>query len=158
MKLSARAIAIITALLAAALTLWLWPRAQVSEEDQIRALVAGCVKGAEDKQLGPISDAMADDFKGPSGSSRDDVKRLIAYQVLRDKESVAVFNPTLSVTVTGPTTAEVTGKFVFARVKAKSFDQLPDGAVVSSYDIQAKLSKRDGKWRFSSASYTQQGY
>lgn len=157
MKVSARTIALITAALAGALTLWLWPRAAISDEEQIRALVAECVKGAEDKDLSPITEAMADDFAGPSGASRDDVKRLIAYQVLRDKQSVAVFNPTLSVTITDDAAAEMSGKFVFARAKAKSFDQLPEGAVVDAYEIDAKLVKREGKWRFKSASY-KQGY
>lgn len=158
MKLSAKTIAIVTAVLAAALTLWLWPKAQLSAEDEIRALVASCVKAAEDKELSVITDAMSEDFKGPSGAGRDDVKRLIAFQVLRDKESVAVFNPNLSVTVTSADTGEVSGKFVFARVKAKSFDQLPEGAVVNAYEIDAKLSKREGKWRFISATYKQQGF
>jgi hypothetical protein len=156
-RLSARTIAIVTALLAAGLTVWLWPRAKLSPEDEIRALVAACVKAAEDKELSVITDAIAEDFTGPSGASRDDVKRMIAFQVLRDKESVAVFNPNLAVDVTGADTGEVRGKFVFARVKAKTFDELPQGAIVNAYTIEAKLQKRDGKWRFISATY-QQGY
>lgn len=157
MRFSARTIAIITAALAAVLTLVLWPKAKLSPEDEIRALVAACVKAAEDKELGVISDALAEDFRGPGGAARDDVKRLIAYQVLRDKESVAVFNPKLSVTITDANTGEMSGKFVFARAKAKSFDELPQGAVVEAYDIDAKLEKRDGKWRFVSATYNK-GY
>ncbi len=157
MKLSARAIGIILGVLAALLTLWLWPKPALSAEDEIRALVAQCVEAAEDKELGTITDAMAEDFSGPSGASRDDVKRMIAFAVLRDKESVAVFNPKLAVTVTATNNAEVSGKFVFARAKAKSFDALPEGAVVNAYEIDAKLQKREGKWRFISATY-KQGY
>lgn len=158
MRLSPRTIAIVTAALAAALTLWLWPKAKLSAEDEIRALVAACVKAAEDKEVSVITDAMTEDFKGPSGAARDDVKRLIAWQVLRDKESVAVFNPKLSVSLTAEDAGEVSGKFVFARAKAKTFDQLPEGAVVSAYQIDARLQKRDGKWRFVSATYQQQGF
>lgn len=157
MKLSARTIAILTAALAAALTLVLWPKPKLAPEDEIRALVAACVKGAEDKDVSVISDAMSDDFKGPSGSSHDDVKRMIAFQILRDQATVAVFNPVLSVNVTGPDTGEISGKFVFARAKAKSFDQLPEGAVVDAYEIDARLQKREGKWRFIAATY-KQGY
>jgi hypothetical protein len=154
-KLSARTLAILAAGLAAALTLWLWPRPKLSAEDQIRALVAACVRAAETKELSEISEAMAEDFIGPGNASRDEVKRLIAFQVLRDKESVAVFNPSLSVTVTGPDTGELAGKFVFARAKAKTFEQLPAGAVVSAYEITAKLALRAGRWRFISATYQQ---
>ena len=157
MRLSSRTIAIIAAAIAGVLTLLLWPKERLSSEGEIRALVAQCVKAAEDKELSVIVDAMASDFKGPSGSSRDDVKGMIAFQVLRNKESVAVFNPRLSVTVTGADTGDISGKFVFARAKAKSFDELPAGAVVSAYDIDAKVQKRDGKWQFISATYQQQG-
>jgi hypothetical protein len=157
-RLSARTIAIVTAGLAALLTLWLWPKPHRSPEEEIRALVATCVKAAEDKDLGTLTEAIAEDFKGPSGSSRDDVKRILAFHVLRDRESVAVFNPLLTVNVTGDDTGEISGKFVFARAKAVSFDQLPDGSVVSAYEIDAKLQKRDNKWRFVSATYKQQGF
>lgn len=157
MTLSARTIALAVAAIAVLLTLVLWPKAALTDEDQIRALVASCVRAAEDKELSVITDAMTDDFAGPSGAGRDDVKRLIAFQVLRDKESVAVFNPSLTVDVTGPDTATVLGKFVFARSKAKSFDQLPEGSVVNAYEITAGLKKLDGKWRFSTATY-KQGY
>lgn len=158
MRLSPKTIAILGAVLAAALTLWLWPKPKLKPEDEIRALIASCVKAAEDKQLGVITDAMSEDFKGPSSASRDDVKRMIAYQILRDKESAAVFNPKLIVTLTGSDTAEVSGKFVFARAKAVTFEKLPEGAIVSAYDIDAKLKKLDGKWRFISATYSQQTY
>ncbi len=155
MTLSARSVALGVAVAFAALTVVFWPKKPVSDEDQIRAMIARCVKAAEDKDLGPITDAMADDFKGPSGAGRDDVKRIIAFQVLRSKETVAVFNPKLSVTLTGPDTADTSGKFVFARVKAKNADELTPDGVVSSYEIDGKLKKLDGKWQFVSATYAQ---
>ncbi|GEM_PF-1818715 len=155
MTLSARTVAIATAAIAVLLTLWLWPKPALTDEDQIRALVASCVRAAEDKDVSVIADAMTDGFQGPSGAGRDEVKRLIAFQVLRDKESVAVFNPSLTVDLTGPDTASVRGKFVFARAKAESFNQLPEGSVVNAYEIGAGLKKVDGKWRFASATYQQ---
>lgn len=155
MKLSARTIAGVTAAIFAALTFFFWPKAKVSEEDQIRALIAGCVKAAEDKDLAPIADAMADDFRGPNNAHKEDVKMIIGYQVLRNRETVAVFNPKLSVTVTGPDTAETSGKFIFARVKAKSADDVPADGVISSYEIEGELKKKDGKWKFTTARYTQ---
>ena len=143
--ISGRTLAIVVAVLAAVLTLVFWPKKAASAEDQIRALVARCVRSAEDKDLSVIADAMAPEFQGPRGASRDEVKGTIAFQVLRGGEATTVFNPSLSVTVLSPTSGEFTGKFVFARGK--------DGAAMSAYQIDAKVEKRDGKWLFVSATY-----
>lgn len=153
--MTGRTLAIIAAVVAGLMTLWLWPKPKLSAEGEIRGMIARCVRAAEDKELSVIVDSMADDFRGPSSASREDVKGLIAFQVLRNKESVAVFNPTLSVTVTAPDSGEVSGKFVFARAKAKSFDELPQGAVVSAYEIGGTVRLRDDKWQFVTATYKQ---
>jgi hypothetical protein len=151
--ISGRTIAIGAALVAAVLTLLLWPKKQGSAEEEIRALVAQCVRAAEDKELSVIAEAMAADFKGPNNASRDDVKGILTFQLLRNAEATTVFNPSLEVTVTGPDGGELSGKFVFARGKPKSFEQVGEAGVISAYQIDAKLQRRDGKWKFVSASY-----
>ena len=152
MKLTGRTLAIIAALIAAGLTLVLWPKKALSPEDEIRALVARCVRGAEDKDLSVIMDALVMNFKGPNNASRDDVKGIIAYQVLRPGEATSVFNPSLDVTVTGASEGTISGKFVFVRGKVKTVDE---GTALSAYQIDAVLQKRDGKWLFVSANYRQ---
>ena len=99
MQLTPKTIAMIAGLLAAVLTLVFWPKKKGTDEDQIRALVARCVHSTEEKDLSVIVDAMAPDFKGPSNASRDEVKGIIAFQVLRTSEATTVFNPKLDVTV-----------------------------------------------------------
>ncbi len=145
--INGRTLAIAAAVLAAVLTLVLWPKKAPSAEDQIRTLVARCVRSAEEKDLSAISDALAPDFKGPQGASREEVKGTIAFQVLRGGEATTVFNPSLDVTVTTPTTGSFSGKFVFARGKAKAAAQM------SAYQIDCAVEKRDGKWLFVSATY-----
>jgi hypothetical protein len=151
---SRRALGLIVAGLAAAVVLWLWPKGGPEDpEAQVRALIAGVVAGVEAKDLGPLSDAMADDFRGPQGASRQEVKQIVLGQVLRNRENVAVFNPSLDVTVKGPSEAEISGTFLFARTKAKSADELPADAVGSAYRIDATVQRRDGDWKFVSATY-----
>ena len=148
-----RAVGLVAGALAAALVFWLWPRGPKDPEAQIRKLVAEVVAGAEARDVGPLADAMADGFKGPNGASKQEVKQIVAFQVLRNQETVAVFNPSLDVTLRGQEDAEIEGTFLFARTKAKSAEELQPGTVASAYKISATLEKQGGEWRFVSAAY-----
>lgn len=139
---------------AAAVTVYaLWPKGPSDPEAQVRQLVAQCVAAAEEKKMGVIADAIADDFRGPEGADKQMVKAIIAGQILRNSETIAVFNPTLDVSIKSPTAAEMSGRFLFARAKAKSVEALPPGAVASAYVIEATLEKRESDWQFVRASY-----
>ncbi|MBK7861681.1 MAG: hypothetical protein IPJ65_24305 [Archangiaceae bacterium] len=151
--MSRRALGAVLAGITFALVLWLWPRGPKDPEGQIRALVGRVVAGAEARDVGPLDSAMADDFKGPEGASRQEVKQIVAFQVLRNQETVAIFNPSLEVKVNGPEYAEVEGTFVFARTKARSAAELQSGSVAAAYRIEAKLEKRGSQWQFVSATY-----
>lgn len=153
--MSPKVVGAVLALVAAGLTLWLWPRAPKDPEAEVRALVASIVKGVEERKLGPLADALSDRFKGPGGANAQEVKQLVAGQVLRNRETVAVFNPSLSVSVTGAEDADLDGTFVFARTKAASAEALEPGAVASAYRITAKLDRTEGEWKFISATYEQ---
>jgi len=149
---SRRALGLVLGAVVAGLVLWLWPRKPKDPQQQIRALVAEIVAGAERRDLGPLSDAMADEFRGPGGASPQEVKQIVAFQVLRNQENVAVFNPSLDVTVHGDS-ADIEGTFLFARAKAKSVDQLDPGMVGSVYKITAALERRGSEWKFVNATY-----
>lgn len=127
----------------------LWPRAAQTPEDEIRALVARCVEAAERKDVAGFAEALTDDFRGPSGASKQEVKQLLLGQLMRSPEQVAVLTQDLEVTVDSAITARLKGTFVFARG--------PGGvasASVSRYQIDAKLEKRGDDWQFVSASWT----
>lgn len=148
-----RGVGLVLAALAGGLVFWLWPRGPKDPEAQIRALVAGIVAGAEKKDLGPLSDAMADAFKGPQATSKHEVKQLVMFHVLRNQENVAIFNPSLSVNLRGKEDADIEGVFLFARTKVKSAEELEAGMVASAYTITATLEKQSGDWKFVSATY-----
>lgn len=151
--MSRRALGLVLGAAAAALVFWLWPRGPKDPEAEIRKLIAGIVAGAEGRDVGPLADAMADDFRGPQGATKQEVKQIVAFQVLRNQENVAIFNPSLEVKLNGPELAEIEGTFLFARTKAKSAAELQPEMVASAYRITASLDKRDGEWKFTRASY-----
>jgi hypothetical protein len=152
---SRRALGVLLALAAAGLVLWLFPRRPKDPEAQIRKLVATCVAGVEARSVDPLDDALDDAFHGPNGASKQEVKRLVAYQVLRNQEMVAVFNPSLDVTLKGPDDADIDGTFIFTRSKAKSIEQVTPEMVASAYRITASLMRENGEWKFITATYEQ---
>ena len=127
---------------------WWWPSPKLGPEEEIRALVADAVEAAERKEPSAVVAALADDFRGPSGASRLEVKQLVAGHLLRQAERVLVLNPSLDVTVSSSTTATLSGLFVFAR---GSTDQPADA---TKYQIEATLERRGGLWRITSATWT----
>lgn len=151
--MSRRALGLVLGAAAAALVFWLWPRGPKDPEAQIRKLIAEVVAGAEARDVGPLSDAMAESFRGPQGAKKQEVKQIVAFQVLRNQENVAIFNPSLEVKLLGPESAEIEGTFLFARSKAKSAAELQPEMVASAYRITATLDKQDGEWKFVSATY-----
>jgi hypothetical protein len=145
-----RLVAGVLALAAAGAVFYLWPRAPKDPEEQIRKLVADSVAGVEKHDLSPLSTALAPDFRGPQGASGQEVKQLIAGQVLRDSTTVAVFNPSLDVTFRNAGAADINGLFVFSRSKELTAD-----SATAVYRVSAAVEQRDGEWRFTSASYEQ---
>ncbi len=122
----------------------------LTDEEQIRALVAECVTAAEKHDLATISDAMADDFHGPSSASKQEVRQILLGQLFRNQNGVAVFNPSLDVRVLGDN-ASFSGVFVFARAKDVNWQEPGDG--VTRYDIEGTLEKRSGEWLFTTAEW-----
>jgi hypothetical protein len=149
-----RTAAVLAALAASVAVLLAWPKAAVSPEDELRALVAQCVAGVEARDLSAFSAAVAEDFKGQGGLSRAEVKGLVARQALAGGEVVSVLNPSLDVTIEGSTRGHLVGRFLFLRSKARTEDEAK-AAVVSAWRIEADCEKRDGRWFFTSARYEQ---
>lgn len=145
-------LAAVGALAAFGLVLALWPRGETTPEDELRALVAECVEAANRKDPSGITVHLAEDFRGQQGARKQDVKQVLVVQLLRG-DQVAVLNPRLDVTVESPTRGAIDGTFVFARVPAKTAEELPQGSVAAIYRIEAKLERRDEGWTFVEASY-----
>jgi hypothetical protein len=148
-----RPVAIVLALAAAAAVLFLWPRGPKNPEDQIRKLVAECVADANEKDVSSISDHVDERFVGPQSTGKQEVKQMLAYQLLRQQDVAVILNPTLSVTMKSATQASMTGYFVFGRTRVKTAEELNQGAVAAVYKIDADLESKEGKWWFTGAQY-----
>jgi hypothetical protein len=122
-------------------------------EAEIRKQVSDIVASVEAKNLGPFSDALADNFTGPQGAARQEVKQMVAFYVLRGDQAVSVFNPSLSVEILGVGQARMNGLFVFASTKAKTLSEVSPTHISSVYRIKATLEKSSGEWKFTHAEY-----
>jgi hypothetical protein len=145
-----RVVGLVLAGAAAALVLWLWPRGPKDPEAQVRKLVAEIVAGVEKRDLGPLSDALSPHFRGPGGADAQEVKQVVTFHALRDRETVAVFNPSLDVTIKSPDDAEFSGTFIFTRSK-----ELTPETVASAYKVEASLTRESSDWKIVSATYQQ---
>jgi len=126
---------------------WSWPAEPGSPEDEVRALVGEAIAAAEARDPARLVVALADDFQGPSGASRQDVKRLIAAQLLHQSDRLVVLNPSLEVGLSSPTAATFSGRFIFARGSAE------EPAEASSYLIDATLERRGDRWLITRATW-----
>ncbi len=120
----------------------LWPRAEPTPEDEIRALVARAVAAAERRDPAGVTEEVAEAFRGPSGSSKAEVKQVLLGQFFR-AQSIVVLNPRLQVTVASPTRGAFEGTFLLGR------DGLAPEA--TSYEIEAELEKTADGWQVVSA-------
>lgn len=129
----------------------LWPKSKRTPDEEVRALVAKAVEAAQQRDVAGVTEALADDFRGPSGTTKQEVKQLILGHLMRNQNQLVVLNPVLDVTVASPGAASFTGTFVFARGQVADWQQPGDGA--SRYDISADLELRDGDWVITRASW-----
>jgi hypothetical protein len=121
----------------------LWPKEELSPEDQIRALVATLVHRAEARDVSGLLEPVAENFSG-GGLGKQELKQLVVSQLFRAQQ-VVVLNPLLEVTVSSPTEGHFEGQFLLGRDGAA-----PEG---SRYEIEADLRKTDDGWQIVSASW-----
>ncbi len=129
----------------------LWPSPRRSPEDEVRALVASAVDAAQRRDVAGVTDVLAEDFRGPQGTSRQEARQLVLGHLMRSQGALVVLNPLLDVTVAGPDRASFQGTFIFARGPVADGHQPGDGA--SRYELSATLARRDGRWVITAASW-----
>lgn len=135
---------------AAVVVVLLWPKgAQMSSEELIRQKVIKMARAAEKKDLGYVMDQVSERFDFEGGGKRD-LHQFLAAQILRGNW-LRVFVVDMAVTMTSPTTATFSGKFIFGRSKATTLKDLAKESEISSYLIEAKLEKERDDWKFITA-------
>lgn len=146
-------VGIALALVAGALVLALWPREPSDPKVLIERKVVQMVRAAEEKNLAALMDGVSERFRSAEGWNRDEVRSILAAQILRGSW-VRVFMTDLEISVTSPTTASVSAKFVFGRSEAEKLEDLARESVFSAYLIEAAVEKEaDGEWRIVSAKH-----
>ncbi|GMU60270.1 MAG: hypothetical protein AMXMBFR34_20330 [Myxococcaceae bacterium] len=148
-----RLMGLLLALGVGAAVFFLWPKPKRTPEEEVRELVARAVDAAQKRDAAGVTESLADTFHGPSGTSAQEVKRLIVGHLFRNQSPLVVLNPVLDVTVTSPTAASFKGTFIFARGQVADWQQPGDGA--SRYDISAELEKQGGDWKIITAAWAQ---
>ena len=129
----------LVALALGGLVLVLWPKPHVTDADRVRHLIEACVSGAEHRDIGPIVEALAPNFRGPSGMGRDEVRGLLLGYVVRSQGGrLTVLNPRLDVTETAPGIVEFSGDFIFNRPE--------DGT--TRYELSGTLHGEGGTFKF----------
>jgi len=138
---------------AAAVVVLLWPKgSQASSEELIRQKVIKMARAAEKKDVSYIMEQISERFTFDEGGSKRDLHQLLVAQLMRGNW-LRVFAVDLAVTVTSPSTASFSGKFIFGRSNAATLKELAKESELSSYAIEAKLEKERDDWKFLSAKH-----
>jgi hypothetical protein len=138
---------------AAAVVVLLWPKgSQASSEELIRQKVIKMARAAEKKDVSYIMEQISERFTFDEGGSKRDLHQLLVAQLMRGNW-LRVFAVDLAVTVTSPSTASFSGKFIFGRSNAATLKELAKESELSSYAIEAKLEKERDDWKFVSAKH-----
>jgi len=124
-------------------------------EELIRRKAVAMADAAEKRDLGFIMKQVSEEFRTADGYRRDDVRQLLAGQLLRG-EWVRVMTANVEVTVTSPSSATFRGTYLFGRSKAKELKDLAKESVIGAYEVTADVRREaDGEWRFVAASWEQ---
>ncbi|MEW6433874.1 MAG: hypothetical protein AB1730_20405 [Myxococcota bacterium] len=130
-----------------------WPKPKHTPEEEVRALVAKAVDAAQRRDAAGVTEALAEDFRGPQASSKQEVKQLVLGHLMRNRDAVVVLNPVLHVTVESPDKASFQGTFIFARAPVADWQNPAPGDGASRYDIGATVERRDGEWVITTATW-----
>jgi len=145
--------AVLVVALAAAVVVLLWPKgSQASSEELIRQKVIKMARAAEKKDVSYIMEQISERFSFDEGGSKRDLHQLLVAELMRGNW-LRVFAVDLAVTVTSPSTASFSGKFIFGRSNAATLKELAKESELSSYAIEAKLEKERDDWKFVSAKH-----
>jgi hypothetical protein len=136
------------AVAAAALTYLLLLKPPPEPAELIRQRAIQMAAAAEKKDMGFIMEQISSRFRSEEGWGRDELRAYLAAQVLRG-ETRRVFTSDLETRMAGPTTVQLTGKYIFVRSDAKQLKDVARDTVIGSYQIDARAEKEaDGEWRF----------
>jgi hypothetical protein len=135
-------------LLAAALVLFFWPRAEPGVQEAVTRRVVEMTRAAEEKDVGGVMEAVSERFRSDSGAwGKKEVRGVLASQVLRG-QWVRIFMTNLEVREVSPTQGDFQARFIFGRSQAEKLEDLAADSVLNAYLIEGTFEKEaDGEWR-----------
>jgi hypothetical protein len=148
-----RLLAAAIAVVAGVVTYVLVSRPPPAPEELLRRKAVAMADAAEKKDLDFIMKQLSGRFRTEDGSTRDDVRLLLAGQLFRG-EWVRVMTANIEVAMTSAGSADFHGTYIFGRSKAKTLKDLAKESVISAYEITGRVElEADGEWRFVHASW-----
>jgi hypothetical protein len=121
-----------------------------SDEEQIRSLFVDAAHAAEEKRVGDVVRAVADDFAG-EGLDKRGVKQLVAFHLLRGSW-VGVTISGDAITVEGDTARAVVDVVMVRSGKGRALTELlPEQATVHRFSL--KLRRESEGWRATSGAW-----
>ncbi|CAM4478591.1 hypothetical protein [Corallococcus exiguus] len=142
-----RVVSGMAAVLAAALVLFLWPREEPGVKDAVTRRIIAMTRSAEEKDVGGVMEGVSERFKTKEGWSKQDVRGILAAQVLRG-QWVRIFTTDIDVHEVSPTQGDFQARFIFGRSEADKLEDLAKDSVLNAYAIEGTFEKEeDGEWR-----------
>jgi hypothetical protein len=125
--------------------------------DAIERRVVEMTRAAERRELGAVLDAVSERFRSGEGWDKQEVKGVVAAQILRG-QWVRIFTTDLSITEVSPTRGDFQARFIFGRSQADRLEDLVRESVLSAYLIEGTFEREaDGEWRVVSARHRRLG-
>lgn len=122
-----------------------------SPEAEIRRLIAGMIDAAEDRDIGPLRDAISDRYADARGHGKADVVNRMRLYLLQNRALVIIADVE-EVTVLGADAAEARLDVKFAGAAAERL-----ALRASSYRFRLELVRERGDWRIVGARWAEGG-
>jgi hypothetical protein len=120
-------------------------------EAEIRGLIAAMVDAAEDRDIGPLRDAISDRYADGRGQGKADIVKRMRLYLLQNR-ALLILPEIRDVTLLGADAADVRVDVRFAGAAA---DRMALRA--SSYQFRLELVREQGDWRIVGARWAEGG-
>ncbi|MCI0569804.1 MAG: hypothetical protein L0Y66_03565 [Myxococcaceae bacterium] len=145
------------AVVAGLAVLLLWPGRNVPAEEQVRRRMVQMAAAAEERNLGDVMEGVSDSFRSTEGWGKDDLRRVLAAQLLRG-QWVRIFLDVDAPTQVSGDEVAVSARLFFARSDAEDLAHLARESVVDAYAVEGTFRREaDGEWRAVQASHRRLG-
>lgn len=130
----------------------LWPTEPIGPSEQVRRRIIQISDAAQKRDLGEVTDAVSKSFRSPQGGDRDDVRRIIAAQLLRG-QYLKVFTDVKALTEVSPEEVLAELNVYFASAESETVETLARETVMSAWRLEVTFQLEDGDWMATSAGW-----